>query len=119
MRVYTAHFSRVKRLAIAPGVPNLFWSASEDGTIRQFDLRDSSSLASNPANVLINLNAHLGPQAEAKCLAVNPRYPHLLAVGANDPYVRVFDRRKLVLQTVSLPAGANGSSAAEGSPSSR
>lgn len=35
----------------------------------------------------------MGWSAEAKCLAVNPTRPHLLAVGANDCYVRLYDRR--------------------------
>ncbi len=33
--------------------------------------------------------------AELKSLNLNPAKPHQLVVGASDPYVRVFDRRKL------------------------
>lgn len=35
----------------------------------------------------------MGDSAEAKCIAVNPTYPEMMAVGANDPYARIFDRR--------------------------
>jgi WD and tetratricopeptide repeat-containing protein 1 len=39
----------------------------------------------------------MGPHAEAKCVAVNPARPEYLAVGANDPFVRVYDRRMLAV----------------------
>ncbi|PIK59155.1 putative WD and tetratricopeptide repeats protein 1, partial [Apostichopus japonicus] len=32
--VYSCHVGRVKRLATAPNVPYMFWSAGEDGTVR-------------------------------------------------------------------------------------
>lgn len=38
--------------------------------------------------------------AEAKCVTVNPRRPEQLAVGANDAYARVFDRRMIKLMQV-------------------
>jgi WD and tetratricopeptide repeat-containing protein 1 len=31
--VCSCHMNRVKRIATAPTCPNLFWSASEDGTV--------------------------------------------------------------------------------------
>lgn len=34
--------------------------------------------------------------AEAKCIAVNPARTEQIAIGANDPYARVYDRRMLV-----------------------
>jgi len=57
-----------------------------------------------PQNVLINLNEHVGPHAEAKCLSINPVRPELLAVGANDPYVRLYDRRMLHCHGITFPA---------------
>ena len=72
---------------------------------RQFDLRDTSkSSSSHPQNVLINLNAHMGQHAEAKCIAINPVRPEQLAVGANDAYVRIFDRRKLQCRSIQFPS---------------
>ncbi|CAL1543216.1 unnamed protein product [Lymnaea stagnalis] len=101
--VFTYHLGRVKRIATAPNIPYIFWSAAEDGTIMQFDLRCTSTTTSAPNNILINLNAHMGQYAEAKCLAINPIRPEMLAVGANDPYVRVYDRRMLSCSSMQIP----------------
>ena len=58
----------------------------------QMDLRCDSK----DAQVLVNLNAGMGRNAEAKCLAVNPLRPEShLAVGANDCFVRIYDRRMI------------------------
>ncbi|XP_063241067.1 WD and tetratricopeptide repeats protein 1 [Bacillus rossius redtenbacheri] len=99
----SCHTGRVKRLATAPNVPYMFWSAAEDGLIMQFDLRMPHSCSREVSNVLVNLLSHMGRYAEAKCLAINPRRPELLAVGANDPYVRVYDRRMIKPTTVQYP----------------
>ncbi|KAL0275580.1 UNVERIFIED_CONTAM: hypothetical protein PYX00_003392 [Menopon gallinae] len=93
--VCSCHTGRVKRVATAPNVPYLFWSAAEDGMIMEFDLRAPHSCSTQTNNVLINFAPHLGRFAEAKCLAINPRRPELLAVGANDPYIRLYDRRMI------------------------
>ncbi|CAH1798641.1 unnamed protein product [Owenia fusiformis] len=104
-QVFSSHAGRVKRIAVAPTVPFMFWSASEDGTIMQFDLREPElSSGTSPRNVLVNLNAHMGSHAEAKCLAINPLRPELLAVGANDPYVRIYDRRMLACKMIQFPS---------------
>ncbi|KAI0228941.1 WD and tetratricopeptide repeats protein 1 [Lamellibrachia satsuma] len=103
--VFSCHAGRVKRLATAPNLPFIFWSAAEDGTIMQFDLRCPEMVKSNnPHNVLINLNAHMGVQAEAKCLAINPVHTYQLAVGANDPFVRIYDRRMLDCKSIQFPS---------------
>ncbi|XP_022295341.2 WD and tetratricopeptide repeats protein 1-like [Crassostrea virginica] len=100
--VFSCHIGRVKRLAVAPNVPFMFWSAAEDGTIMQFDLRCQEPNQPNPKNVIVNLNAHIGHVAEAKCLAINPLRPEYLAVGANDPYIRMYDRRMLVCRSLKV-----------------
>ncbi|CAH8585123.1 unnamed protein product [Schistosoma turkestanicum] len=98
--VFSCHSGRVKRLANTPSEPFLFWSASEDGTCRQFDLRDPDQASVNkPCNVLVNLRFQDNVFAEAKCIAVNPLKPELVAIGGNEPFVRMFDRRKLTLST--------------------
>ncbi|XP_064627626.1 WD and tetratricopeptide repeats protein 1-like [Lineus longissimus] len=102
--VFSCHAGRVKRLAIAPNVPFMFWSAAEDGTIMQFDLRAPETCGPNPQNVLVNLNAHMGAHAEAKCLAINPVRPEQMAVGTNDPYVRIYDRRMLTCKSIKFPS---------------
>lgn len=39
--------------------------------------------------------------AEAKCISVNPTMPDYIAIGCNDPFVRVYDHRMLSNQTSS------------------
>ncbi|XP_025099110.1 WD and tetratricopeptide repeats protein 1-like [Pomacea canaliculata] len=107
MQVFSCHAGRVKRIATAPNLPFVFWSAAEDGCIMQFDLRCPEMSSSHPSNILINLNAHMGDHAEAKCIAVNSLRPELIAVGANDPYVRVYDRRMLACRSMKLPGDPN------------
>lgn len=43
---------------------------------------------------------YVGKLAEVKCISINQRRPDLLAVGANDPYARIFDRRMITLSQV-------------------
>ena len=63
--------------------------------------------SAHPKNVLINLNAHMGPHAEAKCISINPVRPELIAVGANDPFVRVYDRRMLSCKGIKFPTDSS------------
>lgn len=119
IHMFSDHTNRVKRIATAPMWPNTFWSAAEDGVIRweptvhhsnlsktlwltrpqwkwvsfyrQYDLRESSQRS----EVLIDLTEFCGQLVEAKCLAVNPRDNNYLAVGANGPFVRLYDIRMI------------------------
>ncbi|XP_032828787.1 WD and tetratricopeptide repeats protein 1 isoform X1 [Petromyzon marinus] len=91
LHIFDKHTNRVKRIATAASTPHMFWSAGEDGTIRQFDLRESS----NRSQVLVDLTWYCSSQVEAKCLAINPSDNTSLAVGANDPYVRLYDMRMI------------------------
>ncbi|WAR08495.1 WDTC1-like protein [Mya arenaria] len=87
--VLTCHTSRVKRIATAPKQPFI-----------QYDLRCPELCKPNSKNVLVNLDSHIGIQSEFKCIAINPAQPELMAIGANDPYVRVYDRRMLTCQSL-------------------
>lgn len=91
IHMFSDHTNRVKRIATAPMWPNTFWSAAEDGIIRQYDLRENSKRS----EVLIDLTEFCGQLVEAKCLAVNPRDNNYLAVGANGPFVRLYDIRMI------------------------
>ncbi|XP_066573761.1 WD and tetratricopeptide repeats protein 1 [Amia ocellicauda] len=91
IHMFSDHTNRVKRIATAPMWPNTFWSAAEDGVIRQYDLRESSKRS----EVLIDLTEYCGQLVEAKCLAINPRDNNYLAVGANGPFVRLYDIRMI------------------------
>ena len=46
-RVYTSHADRVKRI-VTESSPHLFLTCSEDGTVRQFDLRQPSEFYTRP-----------------------------------------------------------------------
>jgi len=94
-RAVLGHSGRVKRLTTASDNPGVVWSGGEDGVVRQWDLRERWSPDSS--NVLVNLTDHAGSGAEVKCVSICPGRSELIAVGANDPYVRVFDRRKISL----------------------
>lgn len=73
---------------------------SQSVFFRQYDVRTPHSCSGDVNNVLVYLRTHLGHFAEAKCLTVNPVRPEVLAAGANDPYVRLYDRRMIRLTKV-------------------
>lgn len=73
---------------------------SRDLFCSQFDIREKHTCRKDDKIQLINLQHHLGPNAEAKCVTVNQRRSELLAVGANDVYARVYDRRMMTLGQV-------------------
>ena len=98
------HQSRVKRIAVAPELPSVFFSASEDGCIFQIDLREPHTCHTDSKIVLIDLKNHQ-EYVETKCVAVNPRRPELIAIGCNDCYARIYDRRMISL----MQNGGNGS----------
>jgi len=109
LRSVTGHSGRVKRLTTASDSPGVMWSGGEDGVVRQWDLRERWSQDSS--NVLINLVQQAGRGAEVKCLSVCPGRSELIAVGANDPYVRVFDRRMITCSSLNpsaLPDSESG-----------
>ena len=46
------------------------WSAAEDGTVMQWDVRERYQ--PGEANILVNLVKHTGRAAECKCIAICP-----------------------------------------------
>lgn len=65
---------------------------------RQYDLREPH-VCPTQSTVLINLSY----TSEVKCIAVNPTRPHYVAVGADDCFVRLYDRR--MVQTTPYKVG--------------
>lgn len=55
---------------VAPGDPNIFWSAGEDGMVRQFDRRLGNQKVFESPNVLISV-AHHNKVVELKALDIN------------------------------------------------
>jgi len=103
---FRCHSGRVKDVEVTPSDPSVFWSASEDGTVRQFDVRvntrDQSKQES--ANVLVyHRNGALS-------VRVNQARPELMAVSFHHEDVRVYDRRKLGLLSRSTRGSSTDSS---------
>ncbi|KAL6504265.1 hypothetical protein OROGR_026188 [Orobanche gracilis] len=106
---FQCHARRVKKLAVEVGNPNVVWSASEDGTLRQHDLREGVSCP--PAgsshqecrNILLDLRlgakkSLADPPKQSLALKscdISSTRPHLLLVGGSDAFARLYDRRML------------------------
>ncbi|VVC32811.1 Hypothetical protein CINCED_3A009379 [Cinara cedri] len=96
LSVCNCPIGRVKRIAVANDTPNVYWSASEDGIVRQHDLRLGHDCTSSTTNIiLVTTNNTKGDRIEAKCLDINQLRTEQIAVGASDPYVRLYDRRMI------------------------
>ncbi|CAK8568218.1 unnamed protein product [Lathyrus sativus] len=107
--LYQCHTRRVKKLAVENGNPNVVWSASEDGTLRQHDFREGTSCPPAGAshqechNVLLDLRngakRSLGDPPKQvlslKSFDISSTRPHLLLVGGSDAFARLYDRRML------------------------
>jgi len=91
---FACHRGRVKDVEVEPNNPFLFWSASEDGTVRQFDTRCSNQDTYNSKNVLLGVRKRTRA-VQLKGLCINKARPYMMAVACSDPYVRIFDMRKL------------------------
>ncbi|PIA56282.1 hypothetical protein AQUCO_00700547v1 [Aquilegia coerulea] len=107
--VYQCHSRRVKKLAVEIGNPNVVWSASEDGTLRQHDFREGNSCppegSSNQECRSVLLDLRSGAKKSLadppkQCLLlkscdISTTRPHLLLVGGSDAFARIYDRRML------------------------
>ena len=94
---FFCHTNRVKDVEVEPGNPYNFWSAGEDGTVREYDVRSKEGRgpsSQSAATVLLSVGSD-GSPVEIKSLAINPRRSHLIAVGCGDPFLRIYDRRML------------------------
>ncbi|KAK8971352.1 hypothetical protein KSP40_PGU010050 [Platanthera guangdongensis] len=107
--LFQCHSRRVKKLAVEVGNPNMVWSASEDGTLRQHDLRECSTCppsgSSNQecTNVLLDLRCGAKKSLSDPpklCLSlkscdISTTRPHQILVGGSDAFARLYDRRML------------------------
>ena len=86
----------------------MFWAASEDGTVKQFDTRVKHVCESRAecGNTLISLKSkkgtielyrygvrYFGGMFILCSIAMNQRNSNYIAVAGGDPIVRLYDRR--------------------------
>ncbi|CAJ0576038.1 unnamed protein product, partial [Mesorhabditis spiculigera] len=84
---------RVKRLATANDEAHLFWSASEDGAIRQYDVRTNDE-----TKIVAEHDSY-------KSLAICPGRTELLALACIEEFVPIYDRRNTAKQLMSVQPG--------------
>lgn len=107
-RVYRSHSDRVKRI-VTESSPHLFLSCSEDGEVRQWDLRQPSSAYPPPRNShgwldttddndsgvpppLISYKRH---GLDINTISCSPSQPHYIALGGAHLHCFLHDRRML------------------------
>jgi len=112
---FSCHRSRVKDLAMERNNPHVFLSGSEDGTVRQIDLRENYNgfNDNDKAKVLVDLrkqsrssfrsgdsgvqiSTYISSRVEICHVCIHPTRPYEFTVGGGDPVVRVYDRRMLL-----------------------
>ncbi|KAL4083198.1 hypothetical protein QTP88_028528 [Uroleucon formosanum] len=87
---------QIIRGAVANDSPSVYWCASEEGYISQHDMRISHKCPNDKyKTVLVAIYDKIGNMGKAKCLDINQLKTEQLAVGANDQYVRLYDRRMI------------------------
>ncbi|TGZ79964.1 WD40 repeat-like protein [Ascodesmis nigricans] len=106
-RVYRSHTDSVKRI-ITESSPNVFLTCSEDGTVRQFDLRQPSSAYSRPRprsgrylGVEVDAEDERNPplisyqnhDIELNTISCSLSQPHYIALGGSHLYCFLHDRR--------------------------
>eukprot|EP01069_Polyplicarium_translucidae_P009669 Polyplicarium_translucidae@DN3332_c0_g1_i4.p1 len=107
---FCTHEDRVKEFVIDPSSPTVILSCSEDGTVRQFDLRappagapvSGDTRGTSPKDVLVDFGlrrghilntAHGG--AGINSISMAQLRPHYFAVGGDRTELWLLDRRRL------------------------
>ena len=99
-RVYRSHLDRVKRI-VTESSPHLFLSCSEDGDVRQWDLRLPSSAYPPPRNrydssdVPPPLISYRRFQLDLNTISCSATQPHYIVLGGTHLHCFLHDRRML------------------------
>nr|ODN76375.1 hypothetical protein L203_06441 [Cryptococcus depauperatus CBS 7841] len=96
VRLFKCHRDRVKRIA-TENSPSLFLTVSEDGTVRQHDLRRPHVCPNECPEALF----HAPRGIDLYSLSASTVAPHLFAVAGRGPFAYICDRRMLARQTPS------------------
>lgn len=76
---------RVKKMAICKEEPRIFWAVSEDGVLKQCDLRDNKTTD-------FDFSEEYG---SLKSLAINESSSEMLAIGLSSALVPIYDKRNM------------------------
>ncbi|PNS13853.1 WD repeat protein iqw1 [Sphaceloma murrayae] len=98
-RVYRSHGDRVKRI-VTESSPYLFLSCSEDGEVRQWDLRLPSSAYPRPrrgddSSVPPPLISYKRFQIDLHTISCSPSQPYYIALGGSHLHCFLHDRRMM------------------------
>ncbi|PYH90092.1 WD repeat-containing protein [Aspergillus ellipticus CBS 707.79] len=124
-RVYRSHADRVKRI-VTESSPYLFLTCSEDGEVRQWDLRQPSSAYPKPrggqgymafrsgpdhddSNVPPPLISYKRHRLDLNTISCSPSQPHYIALGGAHLHCFLHDRR-MVGRDLTTEKGDPGSS---------
>lgn len=96
-RVYRSHGDRVKRI-VTESSAHLFLTCSEDGEVRQWDLRQPSSAYPSPTDandVPPPLISYKRYSLDLNSISCSPSQPHYIALGGAHLHCFLHDRRML------------------------
>lgn len=65
-------------------------------------MRAPHTCNSQTSNFLIDLRRHAGSTVECRCITIHPARPELIAVGVNDPFIRIYDRRMIKVNSAQV-----------------
>ncbi|KAL2849138.1 hypothetical protein BJY01DRAFT_211052 [Aspergillus pseudoustus] len=128
-RIYRSHADRVKRI-VTESSPHLFLTCSEDGEVRQWDLRLPSSAYPKPRGGLLYMTNRTGQghddsnvppplisykrhRLDLNTISCSPSQPHYIALGGAHLHCFLHDRRMLGRDT-SVERGDPGALPASG-----
>ena len=103
VKVFRSHSDRVKRI-VTESSPFLFLSCSEDGEVRQWDIRQPESTYPRPAGVELPgevgdpppaLISYKRKRLDLNTISCSPSQPHYIALGGAHLHCFIHDRRML------------------------